>query len=103
MEGHKLRIDFIKYFQSHSKFNIDVYGYDNNHNLKNYKGALPRAREKDDGIFPYKYVLAAENCQIDGYYTEKIIDSFSERLYVSIGAVQISKNTSIQEHTSRSI
>jgi hypothetical protein len=73
MEGHKLRIDFIKYFQENSKYAIDIFGYNNLHQLKNYKGSLP-TKKKDKGLFPYKYTLVVENSNIDNYFTEKFID-----------------------------
>lgn len=79
MLGHKLRIDFLKYYQDNTvsienKYIADIYGSENNFNLKNYKGSLPY-QKKDDGIFPYKYTIAAENCLIYNYYTEKLIDA----------------------------
>lgn len=73
MDGHKLRIDFVKYFQQNSKYEIDVFGLSNDHGFRNYKGSLP-LRQKDDAIFPYKYTFIAENTDIDNYFTEKIID-----------------------------
>ena len=73
MEGHKKRIDFIKYLQQ-NKVHIDVYGRDNIFNLENHKGELPY-HNKNDGILPYKYTFIAENCSINNYFTEKILDS----------------------------
>lgn len=73
MEGHRKRIDFIKYCQSKGMM-IDVYGRDNTHNLKSHKGELPY-HNKNEGILPYKYTFIAENCSMDNYFTEKIIDS----------------------------
>lgn len=74
MPGHKLRIDFIKYFQQNSQLTLDVYGHDNTLNFNNYKGCLP-VRQKDDGLIPYKYTIAAENSDIANYFTEKIFDA----------------------------
>ncbi len=74
MEGHKLRIEFVKYFQTHSKKIMDVFGHDNKFELQNYKGSLP-TRAKDKGIFPYKYHFAAENSSIKNYFTEKFYDA----------------------------
>jgi len=74
MKGHRLRIDFIKYFQKHSNHAMDVFGHDNKFDLKNYQGALP-LREKNSGIFPYKYHFAAENSDILNYFTEKFNDA----------------------------
>jgi GR25 family glycosyltransferase involved in LPS biosynthesis len=77
MEGHKKRLIFIKYlqlFSAESKINIDVYGRDNIFNMENYKGELPY-HNKNEGILPYKYTFTAENCSLNNYFTEKIIDS----------------------------
>lgn len=74
MPGHKLRIDIIKYLQENSTLSLDIYGYDNSWNFKNYKGPLP-TRSKEQGLFPYKYTLAAENSDIKNYFTEKITDA----------------------------
>jgi GR25 family glycosyltransferase involved in LPS biosynthesis len=72
MEGHKKRIDFIKYLQSNN-IEIDVYGRDNLFNLQNHKGELPY-HNKNDGILPYKYTFIAENCSMNNYFTEKLLD-----------------------------
>tara|TARA_Y100000401_G_scaffold36988_1_gene27700 strand:- start:3237 stop:4859 length:1623 start_codon:yes stop_codon:yes gene_type:complete len=37
-------------------------------------GYLP-FREKDKGLFPYKYTYAAENTAVKNYFTEKIVDA----------------------------
>ena len=75
MPGHKYRIDFLKYYQANNpKYTIDIYGLQNNFNLQNYLGPL-KWMEKDLGLFPYKYHIAAENCSIKNYFTEKIIDA----------------------------
>ena len=74
MEGHKKRIDFIKYLQQYDSSLVDVFGKSNNHNLKNHYGELP-SHNKNVGIIPYKYTFIAENCDIENYFTEKIIDA----------------------------
>lgn len=74
MEGHRLRIDFIKFFQVNSQIPLDVFGHDNTHQFLNYKGSLP-LRRKDVGILPYKYHFAAENSDIANYMTEKFFDA----------------------------
>ena len=73
MDGHKKRIDFIKYCQERG-LEIDVYGRDNTHQLKNHKGELPY-HNKNNGILPYKYTFITENCSLENYFTEKIIDA----------------------------
>lgn len=74
MEGHRLRIDFIKFFQANSQIPLHVFGHDNTHQFQNYKGSLP-LRRKDAGILPYKYHFAAENSDIPNYMTEKFFDA----------------------------
>ena len=70
--GHIKRIDFVKYLESNN-FPVHVFG-DNKWNYKDYKGSLPYL-QKDDAMFPYKYVFNVENNNIKNYYTEKIIDA----------------------------
>lgn len=74
MEGHRLRIDFIKFFQTNSRIPLHIFGHDNTHQFLNYKGSLP-IRRKDAGILPYKYHFAAENSDIPNYMTEKFFDA----------------------------
>lgn len=69
--GQIKRIDFIKYLEKNN-INIDVFG-NNRWNYKNYKGSLPY-HNKDDSLFPYKYVFNAENHEENYYFTEKLID-----------------------------
>jgi len=33
-------------------------------------------KEKGEGLLPYHFSVAVENCQIDDYFTEKIVDCF---------------------------
>lgn len=77
MSGHKLRIDFLKELEQHTP--IDIYGKDNKFNFKQYKGTLP-PHNKNDGLFPYKYHFAAENCDI--YTTEKFYDGILSECYI---------------------
>jgi hypothetical protein len=73
MEGHKKRIDFIRFLQQNA-VDVDVYGRDNIFKFENHYGSLPY-HNKNSGILPYKYTFIAENCSMDNYYTEKIIDA----------------------------
>ena len=63
--GHQLRILFAK------KYNIDVYGKHNYHNITSYVGPV-----NDENTFnvysKYKYVLAVENNSEFNYASEKI-------------------------------
>ena len=72
MEGHRKRIDFVKYLQTNN-VDIDVYGRDNLFGLQNHKGELPY-HNKAAGILPYKYTFIAENCSMNNYFTEKLLD-----------------------------
>lgn len=61
---HKTRLDFINYLKS-KQFDFDLFG----------RGFHP-IEDKFDGIYPYKYTIAAENYIGDDYFTEKISDAF---------------------------
>jgi hypothetical protein len=69
--GHKKRIDFVKFLEN-KNFRVDVYGQ-NKFEWKNYKGSLP-SHQKENSLFPYKYVFNCENHSIKNYFTEKLID-----------------------------
>lgn len=78
LEGHKLRLNFLKYLDILSQFNInsEIYGrkktgiYDKL-NLKNYKGDV---NKRNDVLLPYYYHFMAENTSEVNYFTEKILD-----------------------------
>lgn len=70
--GHIKRIGFVKFLEDRGLY-LDVFG-SNKFDYKNYKGSLPYL-QKDNAMFPYKYVFNAENNSIDNYFTEKIIDA----------------------------
>jgi GR25 family glycosyltransferase involved in LPS biosynthesis len=76
--GHRLRVDFLKFCESkegnlssNDLFKIDIYGFDNHHNFKHYKGRLDN-NQKIDGYFPYKYYFIAENNSEYNYISEKL-------------------------------
>lgn len=69
-EGHRLRTDLLKCVEQH--MDIDVYG--TNGTFSSYRGPLP-PHCKDDGLFPYKYTINAENNAVPNYLTEKLIDA----------------------------
>jgi hypothetical protein len=73
MQGHKFRIDFLKFIET-KHVNIDIYGKDNKFLFKQYIGPLP-PYDKNNGLIPYKYTIACENCLMNNYFTEKIIDA----------------------------
>jgi GR25 family glycosyltransferase involved in LPS biosynthesis len=81
--GHRLRVDFLKYCElqyeneniyindNNNFFKIDIYGFDNHHQFKNYKGYLNNEK-KIDGLIPYKYYFIAENNSEYNYISEKL-------------------------------
>lgn len=72
-EGQKYRIDLLKCVELQN-YPIDIYGRENLHNFKNYKGSLP-SHNKDNGILPYKYTVISENTYRKNYFTEKLSDA----------------------------
>lgn len=70
--GHINRVDFIKYVEEQGYDIIDVYGYSNYHNFKNYKGTI----EDKSIIQEYKYILSAENNNEYNYATEKLWEAY---------------------------
>lgn len=69
--GQIKRVDFVKALEKHT--DVHVYG-NNKFGYAQYKGALPY-HNKNDGLMPYKYTIAAENNAIPNYCTEKIVDA----------------------------
>ena len=57
-EGHIIRIDFLKFLESKDDITLklDIYGQDNIHKFKNYRGQL-EMKNKSNGIKGYKYYL----------------------------------------------
>jgi len=85
--GHIKRVDFVKFLESKG-MEVHVFG-GNKFEWKDYKGALP-PHQKDDAMFPYKYTFNVENQDINGYYTEKLIDGIlAESLTVYHGCPDI--------------
>lgn len=64
MEGHRLRLQLIKYFRS-VQYDYDLYGRGFN-----------QIENKFDGLYPYKYSIAIENSRYNHYWTDKIADCF---------------------------
>jgi hypothetical protein len=73
LEGHVKRIEFLRFLEENG-VGFDLYGRDNKFSFTSYVRALP-LHQKDDGILPYKYTIAAESVSADGYFTEKIVDA----------------------------
>ena len=71
--GHHLRLDLIHHLERQG-IPIDVFGYDNAEGFDGYRGALPDA-DKRNGLMPYRYTIAVENCIEKNYFTEKVVDA----------------------------
>ena len=71
--GQLLRIGFLKFLEERG-FPVDVWGWDNAHGFRGYRGSLP-PRDKRDGLLPYRYTLAVENSAHPNYFTEKVLDA----------------------------
>jgi len=70
-KGHLLRNNFIRFLETMTDEQIEVYGRENYHQFKNYKGVVP-ADNKYNVYANYKYCLSAENNREHNYATEKI-------------------------------
>jgi len=69
-EGHVLRINMLLYFEENG-LEIDIYGKENTHQFRQYKGLLEDT-EKSKGVLPYKYYFMMENSFEQNYASEKI-------------------------------
>ncbi len=83
LPGHRVRVQFIEEFARRHPDSIHVYGYGWKNELgRSYFGVLgnrhaPEGSEdicKSEGLLPYHYSLAIENCQRQNYFTEKLLD-----------------------------
>lgn len=73
-QGHKKRVEFLKFLQSTNEIKTAVFGRDNDLCFENYLGSLP-SHKKDDALLPYKYTFNAESASIHNYFTEKLVDA----------------------------
>lgn len=69
-EGHKKRIEFVKYIENNTNDlnKLHIYGMENYHNLKSYVGQTDNKTEYSN----YKYCFSCENNSEKNYATEKI-------------------------------
>ena len=70
LPGHRLRVDFVRGYLDKLPY-FDHFGRGDHHQAS-FRGPVAR---KEDGLFPYKYTFAAENCAEPGYFTEKVVDA----------------------------
>jgi GR25 family glycosyltransferase involved in LPS biosynthesis len=71
-EGHIARIDFLKFLETKGDLQLDIYNKDNNHQFKNYRGAVSPYIDKSNGLAPYKYYFMIENNYETNFITEKL-------------------------------
>jgi hypothetical protein len=64
LDGHKLRHQIANWIK---KFNLDVSLL--GRGFKSFD-------QKEEGLAPYRYSVIIENCQEQGYFTEKLLDCF---------------------------
>ena len=77
MAGHKWRLALLRrwYETRDAADQVALYGRSGDLGLSEwYRGALPE-HDKRAGIVPYRYTLAAENCEKANYATEKLWDA----------------------------
>jgi hypothetical protein len=61
--GYELRMDVAERMKNHP--DVDAFGR-----------GIREIPEKDQGLDPYAFSIAMENCRQDWYYTEKLLDCF---------------------------
>jgi len=89
--GHIKRIDFLKYIEAKNELSLDIYGFDNKHNFKNYINPLSNS-EKSVGLIKYKYYINIENNKEKNYITEKFWEAIMcESLIFYDGAPNITE------------
>ncbi len=71
LPGHLYRHQLAEKLDQVPLLPVDIFGR-HSRAYRHNKGPLVH---KDEGLFPYKYHLACENCQEPGYFTEKLADS----------------------------
>lgn len=69
-EGHILRLELLRYIDSHSSI-LHVYGKENYFNLRSYMKPVDYYMQHTV-LLPYKYYLMPENNNLDYYVTEKV-------------------------------
>lgn len=64
-EGHRRRVEFVKYLKTYFGDKIDLFGRGFN-----------EIEDKWDALADYRYHVAIENSSVNHYWTEKISDAF---------------------------
>jgi len=79
--GHKKRFAFVNKLIGHFKDRIDVFG----------RGFNP-IDDKWEALAPYKYSIAIENSEVDGYFTEKLTECYLAQTFpIYYGAPDIDR------------
>jgi hypothetical protein len=72
VSGHNKRVEVVDKLHT-SSIDLHIYGKTTRYTDEKYLGELP-ARDKTDGLIPYRFNLAIENGQTDLYFSEKFCD-----------------------------
>lgn len=72
VSGHNKRVEAVDKLHA-SSIDLHIYGKTTRYTDEKYLGELP-ARDKTDGLIPYRFNLAIENGQTDLYFSEKFCD-----------------------------
>jgi len=72
-EGHIIRVNLLRFLEEKNTLLFDIYGEQNTHNFKNYRGQISKSN-KSKGYVSYKYYFMMENNFENNYITEKIWD-----------------------------
>jgi hypothetical protein len=72
-EGHIIRVNLLRFLEEKNTLLFDIYGEQNTHNFKNYRGQISKSN-KSKGYVSYKYYFMMENTFEKNWITEKIWD-----------------------------
>jgi len=85
-ELYSKRRNAVEYFESKPEGTFDLYG----RGWEEYKNGKGRIGDKLETLKEYKFNFCFENCNIPGYITEKIFDSFAVgTIPIYLGATNI--------------
>ena len=90
-----------KYVEELSKYiQIDIYGKCGTHKdpCRHVKGYYEQARCLNGLFNDYKFYIAFENCNCDGYITEKFFKFYREDLIFKVDIVPIAMGASLEEY-----
>lgn len=70
-DGHKKRVNFIRYLEANENELIHIFGKENYHQLNHYQSEL-KENKKENHYIHYKYCFSVENNSEYNYASEKI-------------------------------